>query len=99
MEQKETIAETEYSKFKDILDNNGIIYNQLYIDENSILLQTDSANSHFFRLTVFLRNPGSFFVQGWDDYTPTVHNALKAYEKITGKKLFVENETKEKKYR
>ena len=88
MEQNMTHSESELYKFEEILEKNGIEYNQINIDEKTILLQAIFGdNSRVFRLTVFLGNPGSFFIEGWDNYASTVNNAITAFQTVTGIKL------------
>ena len=97
MEQNITRSESELYKFEKILEKNGIDHNHIIIDEKTILLQANCGdNSRIFRLKVFLDNPGSFFIEGWDKYTSTVQNAVTAFQSFTGITLNTEiNEKKD----
>ena len=96
MGQNITHSESELYKFEEILEKNGIDYNQINLDEKTILLQAIFGdNSRVFRLTVFLDNPGSFFIEGWDKYTSTVQNAVTAFQSFTGITLNTEINEKE----
>ena len=97
MEQNMTHSESELYKFEKILEKNGIEYNQINLDEKTILLQAIFGdNSRVFRLTVFLGSPGSFFIEGWDNYASTVNNAITAFQSFTGITLNTEiNENKD----